>query len=129
MMPSRTFLRLLTYRASLLAGLAAFMSAGLVDAAGAHGCPHHDRTSSPAAQAGGHMAPGAAQEGTHHGGGPCTCVGGACTTAPVGLPQDRQADVRLAVDVVHGYAAVAYRTRTPVRVPYLQPFANAPPIA
>ena len=133
MIQSRRFLWLLASRAALGVGLAGFLAAGFSDVTGAHGCAHHDAmplAAGAVADVADHAVEQAdAPADTHHDGGPCTCVGGACAAASAFLAQSPPVDLRFSPDIVRSHAPARFHSRTPVREPYLQPFANAPPIA
>jgi hypothetical protein len=113
-----------------------FLATMGLDAFGAHRCPHHDAVPGEARAStsnAGHAEHGVAaegeQDGAHDSHGPCTCVGQCSMSGGVALAS-RSARVQHAVpqgalgEVPSSQATLLRRS-----LPYLTPFATAPPSA
>lgn len=113
---------------------ASFGAAGAADARGLHACPHHDRlpeASDPHSTARAHGVEadaGHAAGSPHEHEGPCTCVGGACSSGAVAAPAAGSAATLPAVAVGAGARGPHADAPPRPREPYLHPFANAPPV-
>jgi len=91
---------------------AAFYEAGIVDAGDSGHHEHHGGTSEPS-------------ESEDHG--PCMCVGPCATPPPVALPSTTSHAIAVALERVESQPAPS-RDAAPLQfLPYLLPYAHAPP--
>ncbi len=103
------------------------------DAGGLHPCPHHSPAAAPAAvearadhgASHGAHAPPPGHDTQEHGA--CTCVG-SCIACAVDLPPTaREVRVRVASEFSASAPLPTDTPALPERVPYLLPYATAPP--